>query len=273
MFRKIAKQVCPPIILTIAQSLQSHLSPPSHYITGDYATWEEATQVSTGYDSDLILEKTKQALLKVKKGEAIYERDSTLFNEIQYSWPLLAGLMWTAARSGGRLNVLDFGGSLGSTYFQNREFLKELTEVRWNIVEQPKHVKVGNEFFKDEILRFYQNIDAYSTENIPDVIILGGSLQYVQGSYELLELLFSLRPKCIIIDRTPFWEGDVDKIFVQHVSTNIYKASYPTWIFSKKQFLKHLEKSDYFILAEFVNEDYLPAPIHYNYKGMILNQK
>ena len=69
MFRKIAKQVCPPIILTIAQSLQSQLSPPSHYITGDYATWEEATQISTGYDSDLILEKTKQALLKVKKAK------------------------------------------------------------------------------------------------------------------------------------------------------------------------------------------------------------
>jgi len=68
-------------------------------ITGNYSTWEEAVAASTGYDAKQILEKTKNALLKVKKGEAVYERDSILFNCIHYAYPLLAGLMWGAARS------------------------------------------------------------------------------------------------------------------------------------------------------------------------------
>jgi putative methyltransferase (TIGR04325 family) len=73
-------------------------------------------EASTGYDSEIILEKTRDALLKVKNGEAAYERDSVLFDEIQYAWPLLTSLMWVAAQAKGILNVLDFGGSLGTTY-------------------------------------------------------------------------------------------------------------------------------------------------------------
>jgi len=56
---------------------------------------------STGYDNDMILEKTRLALLKVKNGEAAYERDSVVFEDIQYAWPLLAGLLWVAAALAG----------------------------------------------------------------------------------------------------------------------------------------------------------------------------
>ena len=59
---------------------------------------------------------------KVKNGEAVYERDSVLFDEIQYSWGLLAGLEKAALEHDGKLCVLDFGGSLGSTYYQNKQF-------------------------------------------------------------------------------------------------------------------------------------------------------
>jgi len=169
---------------------------------------------STGYDSDIILQKTKDTLVKVKSGEAVYERDSVLFGEIQYSWPLLAGLTWAAARSGGRLNVLDFGGSLGSTYFQNRAFLNKLSDVRWSIIEQPEYVGVGKELFEDSILRFYSTIDDYSIGNRPDVIILSAVLQYLENPYEMLSRLLELHPDCIILAQTPFWEGKGDHLCV-----------------------------------------------------------
>ena len=78
----------------------------------EYATWQDATENCTGYDAGGILEKVLEATLKVKNGEAVYERDSVLFDHIEYSWPVLSGLMWVAARNNGRLNVLDYGGSL-----------------------------------------------------------------------------------------------------------------------------------------------------------------
>ncbi len=54
--------------------------------------------------------------------------------------------------------MLDFDGSLASTYFQNRAFLSCLPYVCWNIVEKPQHVTVGKECFEDKELRFYPSI-------------------------------------------------------------------------------------------------------------------
>ena len=137
--KAMLKDLIPPALLRISRKvIKSGVS-----FSGSFGTWEEAEKNSIGYDSDVIFEKTRNALLKVKSGEATHERDSVLFDEIQYSWPLLAGLMWVAARNGGVLNVMDFGGSFGSTYFQNKAFLRCLPSVRWNIVEQPKHVQAG----------------------------------------------------------------------------------------------------------------------------------
>ena len=78
----------------------------------EYATWQDATENCTGYDAVGILEKVLEATLKVKIGEAVYERDLVLFDHIEFYWPVLSGLMWVAARNNGRLNVLDYGGSL-----------------------------------------------------------------------------------------------------------------------------------------------------------------
>jgi putative methyltransferase (TIGR04325 family) len=91
--------------------------------TGDYKSWEDAQKNSTGYSSPEILEKTRAAVLKVKAGQAEFERDSVAFDRPQHEFPLLAGLLRAAAAANGCLSVLDFGGSLGSTYFQSRKFL------------------------------------------------------------------------------------------------------------------------------------------------------
>ena len=56
----------------------------------------------------------------------VYERDSVLFDTIRYSWPLLSDLLRAASEDQNHLSVLDFGGSLGSSYYQNRVFLSHL---------------------------------------------------------------------------------------------------------------------------------------------------
>lgn len=273
IFYEAIKQLCPPVVLNTLLSLRNQYFPfRANCLLGNYTSWEEATLASIGYDSDIILQKTKDALVKVKDGEAVYERDSVLFEKIQYSWPLLTGLMWAAARSGGQLNVLDFGGSLGSTYFQNRTFLKKLPNVRWSVIEQAEHVRVGKEFFEDDTLRFYPTIDDYSTENTPDVVILSGVLQYLENPYEVLRRLLELHSDCIILDRTPFWEGDADHICVQHVPAKIYPASYPIWILSKRKFLQFVQGNGLNIVAEFEALDKLSGPIKLTHQGMIITR-
>ena len=86
---------------------------------GSYSTWQEADALCNGYDNMDILEKVLSATLKVKNGEAVYERDSVIFDQIEYSWPILTGLMCAAAQNSGCLKVLDFGSSLGIINLEN----------------------------------------------------------------------------------------------------------------------------------------------------------
>lgn len=241
---------------------------------GDYGSWEEAQLASGGYDSDLILTRVRDALLKVKNGEAVYERDSVLFDEVQYSWPLLAGLLWIASVHGNRLNLVDFGGSLGSTYYQNRSFLAHLPELRWSIVEQQNFVDCGKEYFETEQVKFYGSLDECMAERHPDTILLCSVLPYLEKPYELLREVVARRFAYIVLDRTPFLETGDDLITVQKVPPQVYEASYPSWFLNKRKFLDFLAP-DYDFVAEFealAGEIQLKGNVAYE-KGFVFKRK
>jgi hypothetical protein len=98
MIKKFVNMLAPPVLMQFYRSLRSEKQKGVYGLTGDYPSWEEATRASTGYNSESILEKAKTSLSKVKTGEAVYERDGVLFDEIEYAWSLLAGLAvpWAA---------------------------------------------------------------------------------------------------------------------------------------------------------------------------------
>jgi putative methyltransferase (TIGR04325 family) len=217
---------------------------------GDYASWKEARSFSQGYDNSVILEKVKKASLKVKAGEAAFERDSVLFHDIQYSWPLLAGLMWICAQSMGKLSVIDFGGALGSTYFQNKTFFKSLSRVRWNIVEQKHFVDTGKRYFEDNELRFYDDIESCLKKNSPNVIIFSSVIQYMENPYRFLKSIRSIGFEFIFFDRTFFVTDTEDRLTVQVVPPQIYPGSYPCWFFNKENFYSFFY-DDYEVIAEF----------------------
>ncbi len=244
--KKLIKNLLQPIVLEFYKKYK-HSKYGWH---GDYKTWEEARRHCTGYEAPHILEKVRESLLKVKRGEAVYERDSVLFDEIQYSWPLLAGLMLAAAKNNGRLVVLDVGGSLGSTYFQNKKFLDELDYVKWCVVEQKHFVDAGKKDFEDERLKFYYDVKSCVETDKPNVLLLSGVLQYMEKPYELLDEILRYNFDFVIVDRTPFDKINTDKITVQIVPPSIYRASYPSWIFSFDNFVSYL-KNRYYILEIF----------------------
>jgi putative methyltransferase (TIGR04325 family) len=273
-FEEMIKLLTPPVLIQLAKRLRCNRPVDNYGLSGDYHSWDEAMAASTGYTSEIILEKTKAALLKVKNGEAEYERDSVLFTKIQYSWPVLAGLMWVAARSGGRLNVLDFGGSLGTTYFQNRVFLSKLLEVRWNIVEQAGHVETGRRWFEDDSLHFYTGIADCQADTNPNVVLLSGVLQCLEHPYTVLDQILSLPCDKVIIDRTPFWDGPTDKLCVQRVPPSIYPASYPCYIFSMPCFQTYLLKTSWQIMVMFDSLDSpRDKPVRNVAQGFILERR
>jgi putative methyltransferase (TIGR04325 family) len=221
---------------------------------GDFNSWHEAEQASTGYGKVNILEKVTQSVLKVKNGEAVYERDSVLFDKIQYSWPLLSALMWIAAINKGSLNVIDFGGSLGSSYFQNKSFLDSLVDVKWNIVEQESFVGKGKELFEDSRLKFFLSIeDSINSSAIPHVLLLSCVLPYLSEPYKILETIKNFHIPYIIVDNTPFNFESRDRICVQNVPASIYKASYPSWLLHYGKVIETV-KGDYTLITEHFND-------------------
>lgn len=241
----ILRNLIPPIFVRISKRMRNRYG-----YFGNYQSWEKAKKASSGYDSDVILNKVKVALLKVKSGEAVYERDSVLFDKIQYSWPLLAGLLWIASQNKNKLNLIDFGGSLGSSYYQNRNFLLHLDELRWNIVEQKKFVECGKRYFEYEHLNFYYDLDVCIKERNPDAILFSGVIQYIEDPYSLLEKVINIGFKYIIFDRTPFLEKGNDRLTIQKVPPDIFEASYPTWLLSLDKFL-NLFSNRYELFADF----------------------
>jgi putative methyltransferase (TIGR04325 family) len=217
---------------------------------GNYRTWDEASRLCSGYDSDIILNRVKEAALKVRNGDAAYEQDSVLFEKIQYSWPLLAALLWAASRNGNRLNLLDFGGSLGTSYYQNVKFLRHLNELRWNIVEQENFVKCGREYFENEHLKFFYDLDECIREHHPDAIVFSGVIQYLEKPYEVLAETMRKGFRQIIFDRTPFLEQGNDRITIQKVPADICEASYPAWFFDREKF-RDFFSDQYELIAEF----------------------
>lgn len=215
-----------------------------------FETWDDAASRCTGYGAANILAKVLSATLKVKGGQAAFERDSVLFEKADYAWPVLAGLIWAAARNGGRLNVLDFGGALGSSYFQGRTFWRALSDVRWNVVEQPHYVKVGQAQIQDERLRFYNTIADCLSDNKPNAVLLSSVLQYVADPEKVIDELKRIRPSAIVIDRTIINHSDVHRIYAQHVPATIYPASYPCRSLSEASLRTSMEP-DYEMVADF----------------------
>jgi putative methyltransferase (TIGR04325 family) len=192
----------------------------------------------------------KNSTLKVKNGEAVYERDSFIFDKIQYNWPLLASLLSIGSNKGNTLNIIDFGGSLGSSYFQNKHILSPLFNINWVVVEQSHFVDCGRGLITNDELTFEYTIQDAKDKLKIDAVLLSGVLQNLDNPYDWLEQILSYNFEYIIIDRTAFIDDDKDRITIQKVPEEIYKASYPAWFLNESKFLQAFE-SNYNLIYDF----------------------
>ncbi|MFT3784454.1 MAG: methyltransferase, TIGR04325 family [Nibricoccus sp.] len=249
-YAQIARDLIPPLAWNFGKKRLPWLvrAMGGHFthirFTGDYASWEDARKASTGYDAPAILQKTRDALLRVKYGEARWEQDAMVSDSDATPSSLLAALMRIAAVKGRpEINVLDFGGSLGSSYFWCRPFFGNDIKVTWCVVEQAEHVKIGQSDFQDGHLRFYNSIDDVVSQHPIDVMLVSGVLHFLPQPHAWLGKIPHAAIPNLILDRTLLWDDDRDRLTVQHVPPEIYQASYPAWFLSKKRVFGELEKN------------------------------
>lgn len=222
-------------------------------LRGPFNSWADARKKSTGYDTKHVLAAVLDAALLASGQDGVYERDSVLVGPEQRSWPLSASLLFAASALDHRFRVVDFGGSLGSAYFHNRELLDGV-DLEWIVIEQKKFVKAGRKHFQNNELSFTDEVGSKFNDSRPLVLLISSALQYVEKPFTVLERLLESKPDFIIFDRTPFHGGSEDILMVQDVPAQIYEASYPIWIFSEPKLMR-LISVDYQLVSPFTSPE------------------
>lgn len=261
----LIKELVPPIVKTLRWYSFKY------GWKGNYNTFEEAQAKCTGYNENHILQKIIDTTAKVKSGEAVYERDGIIYDSININFHLLNALLLISARNNNKLTIIDFGGSLGTSYYQNISFLSHLTELNWCIIEQPNYVEAGKKSFENGHVRFFYTVEECLAEYPqPDFLLLSSVLQYINNPYELLRKLTGLKIPYFMIDLVGYNDEDKDRITVQYVPPVFYgiPASYPCTFFSKhkvESVIKQHYKKDFDFISE--PDTYYIQLKPFNYEG------
>ncbi|WP_165493133.1 methyltransferase, TIGR04325 family [Hylemonella gracilis] len=224
-------------------------TPVNGYV-GRFEDWQTAKSQTLGYQDPAIARKVAGAVQKILSGSAPYERDSVIFENREFSFPLATALLWVATKAQGQLRVLDFGGGLGTSFFQNKPFMSWLSHIEWSIVEQPSFVEQARVLFANHSLKFYSSLTAGLQNAKPQFVLLSSSLQYVEKPYEVLTEVTEAKVDVIMLDRTLFSSESSDYVTRQYVPQSIFPATIPTWILSKEKFLEYMQQK-YRLLSEF----------------------
>jgi len=233
------KKVLPPFFLEAGKSLFGIV--PDLRFEGNFENWESAAAVCSGYSAQNIIAKVLSSTEFVLANPEFVERDGVVLEKSHPPFHLL-WVLEKVLREFGELNVLDFGGALGSHYRQVRQYLPDAAKVNWVVVEQESYVKIGRRFETNE-LKFTASIqDCISTGYQPNIIVLSGVLQYLSKmSFHILQI-GELSAKYLFIDRTPMLESDGTAFVIQRVPESIYKAMYPAILQGKQQYRELLHK-------------------------------
>lgn len=242
MLKSFFKQILPFGVLNLWRRFQSQKA--AVHFAGDFLSWEALPD--GGYDNAEIADKVLKSTQAVIDNHAQYERDSVLFYEDGLEYPLLCSLQDVLMRCHGKLNVIDFGGAMGSTFWKYRKYLFALnSQVEWHVIEQPLFIQTAERLQYDAPLFFHSNLEDNS-EIIKNanLVLFSSVLQYLPNYAYFLKKMSPI--KNVIIDRTPeFVTSKTSQLTMQYVKEPIYNANYGMQVFASKQLLDIMSTNGY----------------------------
>lgn len=219
---------CTPFYLLYDEKI-----PAIRYL-GDYDSWDDAYKECNGYEDENIINTVSSAIKKVLDGEAVWERDGYLFYEQKFVYRICAAILKCALQNKNQgVCVLDIGGSLGSTYFQNRNYLDVVKDLKYIIAEQDHFADYGHNNLENGVLKFIRSADSWEDYGKFDIVLMSASLQYISNYKEIIHEIMRMKPRYIIIDR--LMVSDRIRICMETVPEEIYKSSYPITVFSEAE--------------------------------------
>ncbi len=248
--KKDTKMIIKSLMHRISNKLKGTYKKKQINYFGPFKNWKDAISNSKGYDNKLILNNVLKNTMISKKNLYYFERDGYLLstNTIPHYQLNLILKMINKKKRG--LNIVDLGGSLGSSYFKMKDIINQNYKNTWNIVEQKSFVKIGRKKLKEKGLNFFDNLKNLRNKKI-DVLILSGSLQYLEDPNHILKIIFDLKPEIILLERLSILKvKNEPTICVQKRGDN----SYPIWFFSNKYIIEKFKKNKYNLVESFPPE-------------------
>lgn len=261
-----ARAIVPPILWELARRLKSGPaggagavagSSPTTF-SGPVASWAEARRQTDGWDAPEITSKTLEVSLKVRDGAIAFQQDTVACESVRYSATTLAFLLLVAAGRKERCEVVDFGGSLGTNFYQNRNVLARLgaPEIGWSIVERPDIVALGQEHFRDAGLTFFSSLVELKTTRSapPEGVLFSGSLQCVEEPWRTLDEAVALGARVLAFDRLLVSPTERHEVYVQRPNPlRYYRATYPAWCFAKAPFIAAVQARGFVLVDQFTD--------------------
>ena len=133
--KKLLKLLFPTIVVKLLERRNSKIS-----WHGNFKSWQDASLMCTNYSNKKLLKQLVSARKNVLNGTSVYERDGINFESPKYELEIYSLLQSIFIKQKSlNVNVLDFGGALGSTCYAFSHYTK-LTNLNinmsWSIVKQ-----------------------------------------------------------------------------------------------------------------------------------------
>jgi putative methyltransferase (TIGR04325 family) len=172
----------------------------------------------------------------------VYQRDPNFVKTSIY--PVL---FWLSRIMREGTSLIDYGGSIGLTYYRYMRLAGLPANARWIVVEVPKIVAEGRRVAVREAalgLEFETAIDA-----IPncDVLLSAGALQFMEKSVPGLLDLRASKPPHVILNKVPLTPGEA-----YWTLQNFGPAISPYRIYNEAEFIGYFKNAGYVIKDRWV---------------------
>jgi putative methyltransferase (TIGR04325 family) len=211
--------------------------------SGSFPTWDAAQAHVTSDEPDGMIERTAAATAAVRDGSAEYEQDSVFVPPPAEMAHLLTAIRDAARPARGCVHVVEFGGAFGSKYFWARRALEPSIQLRWTVVELPRHVEYGRAHFGSEALQFVDRLDAAARP--VDVVACYSVIQYLPDPVDGARALARMGARTIVLDRIPYSATGTPQLVRQRVRGDIYEASLVSWLPAEREVVGAIEAAGY----------------------------
>lgn len=128
-------------------------------------------------------------------------------------------LFWLTTVSHGAVKVFDFGGNVGNVFYSYGTLLERLGPVDWTVFDIPPVVEEGRRIARErkaEGLHFATSVEEYRADQ---VLLASGYLHYWEGTIAGFVEQFPVRPKHVIVNRSPMTDTEPSFVVVQQGAT------------------------------------------------------